>query len=357
MTQENEGAPVDHAEFQALQQYSATIGSDASLVQGAGGNTSLKIDGVMWIKASGTWLMNARQADQFVPVEINPLLEAVSNNDPRAETSVEFVLQSRNPSGLRPSIETTVHALLPQTVVIHVHCVKTISLAVQAQGEQQLNALLTDFNWSWIPYTRPGLTLAKNIQKHMQLGANVLVLGNHGLVVAADTVADAASLLDRVIIALGITPRSAQPPKLVKLEQAMANSAYRLPKHTHAHAVACDEVALSVAAGGSLYPDHVIFVGEGSTIAKDDETAAQVATRYTDQGLPEPVCILFPGSGVLMRTDANPGQEALAQCLSHVCLNIKPNSKINYFSESQNYELLNWEAEAYRQKMKAHKED
>ena len=356
MTTENCGAPVENTEFQALQRFSATIGSDASLVQGAGGNTSLKLDGIMWIKASGTWLMNAKQADQFVPVEIEPLLQAVSANDPRAEKSVDFVVQSRNPSGLRPSIETTVHGLLPQSVVIHVHCVKTISLAVQTQGEQRLMELLADFNWSWIPYIRPGLTLAKNIQLHMKEGTDVLVLGNHGLVVAAETVEAAAALLGSVVNALTVTPRVATPPQLDKLQHYMANSQYRLPKHAQAHAVACDETALSIAAGGSLYPDHVIFVGNGSTIANDNDTALQVAARCEEQGLPQPVSILFPGTGVLMRSDANPGQEALAQCLSDVCLHIPSGSKINYFSDAQNYELLNWEAETYRQKLEAQKD-
>ncbi|MFK7853860.1 MAG: class II aldolase/adducin family protein [Granulosicoccus sp.] len=351
MIQDSAGEISHNPEFQALQQYSADVGSNSSLVQGAGGNTSIKINGVMWIKASGTWLMNAREAHQFVPVEIDPLLQAVSDNDPRAEKSIDFVVQSLNPSGLRPSIETTVHALLPHKVVVHVHCVKTISLAVQAQGEQHLNDLLTDFAWSWIPYVRPGLTLANCIQQHMKAGSNVLVLGNHGLVVAADTVDAASLLLDDIINALSVAPRTAPQPDHDKLKHCMTDSQYRLPIHSQAHAVACDETALSIAAGGSLYPDHVIFIGAGSTIAQDNETASEVSKRYVKNGLKEPVCILFPGSGVLIRDDANPGQEAMAACLADVCLHIKPDAEINYFTDRQNDELLNWEAETYRQKL------
>lgn len=343
---------VNHnPEFQALQQYSAGVGNNSSLVQGAGGNTSIKLDGVMWIKASGTWLMNAREAHQFVPVEIDPLLQAVSDNDPRAEKSIDFVVQSLNPSGLRPSIETTVHALLPHKVVVHVHCVKTISLAVQTQGEQQLNALLADFAWSWIPYVRPGLTLANCIKQNMKAGSNVLVLGNHGLVVAAETVEAASVLLEDVINALSVLPRTAPQPDFDRLSHLMTDSRYRLPNHPQAHAVACDTTALSIAAGGSLYPDHVIFIGAGSTIAQENETASDVSMRCIEHGQKEPVCILFPGSGVLIRSDANPGQEAMAACLSDVCMHIAPGIEINYFTDRQNDELLNWEAETYRQKL------
>ena len=36
---------------------------------------------------------------------------------------------------LRPSIETTVHALMPQRVVVHVHCVNTIAWAIRSDAE------------------------------------------------------------------------------------------------------------------------------------------------------------------------------------------------------------------------------
>jgi rhamnose utilization protein RhaD (predicted bifunctional aldolase and dehydrogenase) len=46
-------------EFRALLELSAALGADQLREQGAGGNTSIKRDGVVWIKASGTWLAEA----------------------------------------------------------------------------------------------------------------------------------------------------------------------------------------------------------------------------------------------------------------------------------------------------------
>ncbi len=43
-----------------LIELSARIGHDIDLVQGAGGNSSAKEGGVLWVKASGTWLAAAR---------------------------------------------------------------------------------------------------------------------------------------------------------------------------------------------------------------------------------------------------------------------------------------------------------
>ena len=185
-------------EFRMLRSFSASIGADPLLVQGAGGNTSIKQDGVLWIKASGTWLMNALTGDIMVPVALEPLLDALAHRSDAAEKAGQFTLEELNPRRLRPSIETTVHALMRQKIVVHVHCVETISIAVQANAETLLEERLRGLDWAYVPYRRPGLPLAQAIAERLKPATNVLVLGNHGLVVAADTVAEAALLLQRV---------------------------------------------------------------------------------------------------------------------------------------------------------------
>jgi hypothetical protein len=126
------------AEFSALLEFSARIGSNASLVQGPGGNTSLKRDGVLWIKASGAWLSQARERPIMVPVRLPALLAALDENDSAGESASGFVIADLNREGLRPSIETTMHAVLPHRVVLHVHCVETIAWAVQADAREKL---------------------------------------------------------------------------------------------------------------------------------------------------------------------------------------------------------------------------
>jgi rhamnose utilization protein RhaD (predicted bifunctional aldolase and dehydrogenase) len=48
-------------EFASLRDLSARMGSDPMLVQASDGNTSIKFDGILWIKASGKWLAHAIQ--------------------------------------------------------------------------------------------------------------------------------------------------------------------------------------------------------------------------------------------------------------------------------------------------------
>ena len=126
---------IDDSEFHALRELSAALGADPLRTQGAGGNTSIKRDGVMWIKASGTWLADALAQDIMTPVRLDPLRKAIADGDPRAAAAVDFVDAQLNASGLRPSIETSVHAIIPSPVVVHIHCVNTIALAVRHDGE------------------------------------------------------------------------------------------------------------------------------------------------------------------------------------------------------------------------------
>ena len=55
----------------AFRTLSARLGQDPLRVQGPGGNTSIKSNDVMWIKASGTELANAESDPIFVAVDRN----------------------------------------------------------------------------------------------------------------------------------------------------------------------------------------------------------------------------------------------------------------------------------------------
>ncbi|TIW38666.1 MAG: class II aldolase, partial [Mesorhizobium sp.] len=258
---------ADAQELAALRSLSASIGRDPHLTQAAGGNTSLKAGDTLWIKASGTWLKNALAEDIMVPVAIAPLLRAVEQRDPAADKPQGFAIEALNTRRLRPSIETTVHALMPQRVVLHVHCVDTISLAVQADCEAQIAERLDGLEWAYVPYRRPGLPLAQGIAERLRPGVDMLILANHGLVVAAETVAGAEALLRRVTGLLARPPREVAEPNLAALTALIGRTGYRLPADVEAHAAAIDQESCRMASGGSLYPDHVIFLGQGSVVA------------------------------------------------------------------------------------------
>ncbi|WP_137157743.1 class II aldolase/adducin family protein [Rhizobium sp. FKL33] len=338
---------MSSTEYQALIDLSARIGADPALVQAAGGNTSIKDGDTLWVKASGLWLAHAKERDVMVPVKLGAILDAVAKDDPSAEKAHVHVDPALAKNGLRPSIETTVHALMPQKVVVHVHCVETIALAVRADAEQLLADKLKGVAYAFVPYCRPGLPLARAIHARMRPDISVLILGNHGLVVAGETVAEAEALLADICRRLASPRRPAPAPDLAALSRLALDSSYTLPSDESLHGAATDLENCRIAAGGSLYPDHVIFLGPGFMIAAPGESAVEMEDRLSN---PPPV-LLFPGKGVLVKKAIEPGPLALLGCFVDVASRIPEGARLSYFTPEQNAELLGWDAEKYRQEL------
>jgi rhamnose utilization protein RhaD (predicted bifunctional aldolase and dehydrogenase) len=274
---------------------------------------------------------------------------------------------------LRPSIETSLHAVIARRVVIHVHCVATIALAIRTDACEVLADRLAGFHWAFVPYARPGARLAALVAAARGPQTDVIVLGNHGLIVAADTVAAADALLARVTAALAATVRPAPGPDATALA-ALAGAGYAPAALAGAglapaalagaglapagadhplHGVATDPARLALALQGSAWPDHVIFCGPGSVALHPGETPADAAARHMARGLAAPVFILVPGQGALLREDAGAGALALARCLGEVLARVEPGAAIVTLSDVETAELLDWDAEKYRQSLNA----
>lgn len=329
------------SEREELRALSAEVGGNPALVQAAGGNTSVKQGAVMWIKASGTWLAHARERDIMVPVDIEGLRAGLERGDPNCENCLVFVRQGLNSQGLRPSIETSVHGAMPQRVVVHVHCVETIAWAVQADAEARLAVRLKDFNWAFVPYRKPGLSLSVAIRERLRTETDVLVLGNHGLVVAGETAGEARQLLGRVVAALERPRRPAPEADFARLRRLIEGSPYRLPEDPRIHATATDSVSLKHARRGTLYPDHIVFLGPGVTVI--DPAGPLPADA--------PPLLLVEGIGALIRKDTVAAVEPMARCLADVTARLNPEDAIRVLASSEEAALLDWDAEKYRQSL------
>jgi rhamnose utilization protein RhaD (predicted bifunctional aldolase and dehydrogenase) len=332
-----------------LSALSARIGGDPALVQAAGGNTSLKHDGRMWIKASGTWLAHATARDIMVPVSLAPLLDALASDAPFAESCTDFVDRSLASGGLRPSIETTMHAVLGEPVVLHVHCVNTIAWAVRADAEARLAPLLAGLAWTFVPYRRPGLPLTRAILECRRPETRVLVLGKHGLVVTGPTVEDAEALLVEVVARLKRPARPAPIADLARLAALAGATPYRPAALEAAHGVALDKLSLAAASAGSLYPDHVVFLGRGVHVLADEDITPALAAAGA-WGAP-PKLVLAPGEGAFVLRDSAEAVDPMVRCLADVTARLTPDDPIAPLTADDEDALLNWDAEHYRQSL------
>ena len=323
---------MPHAEFGPLRRLSARLGRDIEQVQASGGNTSIKSGDVMWVKASGLWLADADDDDVFVPVDRGKVLAAIDATSEQAVLA--SVIAGQNARGLRPSIETSMHALLDHEIVIHTHSVRTIALAIRADARQQLGQRLDGEDWAFIPYYKPGMDLTRGIASvlgHHPSGrrATILVLGNHGLVVGASTAEEAGSIIDRVerkldapLLAGESDVPDRAPPGSTPVADRLAQSLAVVPG------------LRKLALGGSYYPDHVVFLGPAAA---------------TEPGGPSK--LLLTADGAFLPDDASGSAQAMASCLAHVLARLPGHAELRRLSIDEELALMDWDAEKYRQQL------
>ena len=321
----NGAPPPPPVAFRAL---SAILGRDPLRIQGPGGNTSFKIDDAMWIKASGTELADAIDRDVFVAVSVPRARAEIDGEEGTDGTCRAAMLDPSSP--VRPSIETTFHALMPWRVVAHTHSVNTLAHVVSRLGLAAAMRKLEGLDAVAVPYRKPGLPLTHAIREAMVPEASVFLLQNHGLIVCGETVDDVEALMDEVEHRLHLDPWGDPEPN--GLDEAPEGWSIAPGFATLAKA------RLPFAANGTLYPDHAVFLGPGVGIAPDRIGDAQL-------------CAIVPGTGVMIRDDATPTQRAMLRCLHDVLIRVPLEWSVEPIGPEAEAELMNWDAETYRQKL------
>ena len=198
---------------------SKKVGKDRTLIQGGGGNTSVKTaDGkYMYIKASGTALKDMNESHGWRRLRLDHVRtiikdQSITKLDIRArETEVVSRLldacDDKVTSDARPSVESHLHAFLDKCV-IHLHPVAVISYTCAGNGQAELEKLFKDVEFPplWVPYADPGFKLAGRVAKLITSYQNrfgrkpaVLFLQKHGLIISANYVDAALQLLCKII--------------------------------------------------------------------------------------------------------------------------------------------------------------
>lgn len=320
--------------------FCAAAGADPLLVQGAGGNVSWKEDDTLWIKASGTWLAQAADKDIFVPVDLAQLRVAI------AAGQFDVTPVVRGNSTLRPSIETLLHALMPQPVVVHVHAVEVLAHLVRADCLDDLNARLGAAPaWVAVPYRKPGEQLARAVSEALAgSDASIVFLQNHGVVIGAASPAEVMTTLTALIDALRAAPAAVQPPR-------PRPAAFRIGETTYAP-LADDEVQQLATDPGlfarlpsqwALYPDHVVFLGAHPHVA-DDVAGLE---RAVAQGQEAPELVFVRGLGVFAQPGFSNAKQVQLRCYFDVLVR-QGTAPVRTLDTADIGELLNWDAEQYR---------
>ena len=277
----------------------AALGSDYRITQGPGGNVSMKENGLLWVKASGAHMAFANTQTIFVPIDLQDARNKIRKG------SVDF--ESRHSSStLRPSIETSMHAIIDAPFVAHVHSLGSLSVSALKDLELARKLAQQVCKISIVPYVKPGIELAKSIENILDAKSSALLLGNHGVTVWGESPSQCQELI-------------------AELEVIWRN---RNAGEVHVGEHEWIEILL----GGILFPDELIFLGEESFII--NPLAKDVFGLLSDIGI--------------QKTINAPWLVDFLKVLEEVARSGATVREIRYLTQLECHELLNWDAEKFR---------
>lgn len=332
-----------------LVRVTADIGADPSLIQGAGGNSSLKVGDCLWVKASGCWMADALVRPVFVPLALSAVRHLLAKG--QADNLDATILALGPDRHLRPSIETTLHALMPQAAVLHAHALNSVTTSVLADGGKRFHeALGPDLAGAVVDYVRPGPPLARAIGRILAAGPvpDVVLLRNHGVVVGADNPDAAAALLREVERRLQFPERDLPEPNPALVRDHEAATYEALPRHA---GVAADPFLFDLLTRAILVPDQAVFLGGAICGAPVGANFAAATAKMEEVLGQPPVLVLAAGRGVYVRRDRTVGADGMLDALVAIARRIPVDAVVQGLSSRDVADLLGWDAEHFRRQL------
>jgi rhamnose utilization protein RhaD (predicted bifunctional aldolase and dehydrogenase) len=316
---------TNQVELQLLLEFTARVGNDPLLTQASTGNSSAKLDDILWIKASGKWMADAKRDEILIPLDLTEIV-------------TECLRKNIDPSERYPgaSLETAMHAALPHRVVLHVHSVNTIAWAVRSDALGHLHSRLEGMHWKWVPYTASGLPLSRELEHVLSAWpeTDIFVLGNHGLVIGGQDAMAVERLLMEVERRLAIQPRQPPGADFSALTKLCAGSGWILPDDDGVHALATDSISQAILSRGLLYPCQAIFsdppTSELFRPIPYRAAGERWHTRYGNRPF-----VIFDGIGVLVNRSARPAELAMIFGLAQVVQRLNAAAPIRYLTEGE----------------------
>jgi len=172
-----------------LKNISKYCGERFDLVQAGGGNTSIKIDEFMFIKASGYNLTNIDENIGYVTMNNIKLVEDIFKE------TVKDILKYNIIGDKRGSIETFMHSILKK-YTIHLHPVQINRILVSKNAREIINEIYP--NSLILDYFTPGIKICNKIKEKYN-NEKVIFLLNHGIIITSDDISEIYNLIKDVL--------------------------------------------------------------------------------------------------------------------------------------------------------------
>lgn len=350
------------------------FGGSEEYSRAGGGNASYKHDGILHIKPSGVPLATLG-AEDLVQLRIPVLLDALHSDAPVEGDPVMAAAAAAKigESTRRPSVEILFHALIEDSLVLHVHPLVANAVTCNEQGPQLTADLLGD-EAVWVDYIDPGVPLARSIERAREEfgqrtgkpAPSITMMGNHGIIVSGnshDEVAERMQWLTTTIqTAIDAAPES---PTSRAPEADLTTVAEEFRRALGAESVALRDSGVArdssgpeagPVSRGPLIPDQIVYSGS-LPVVLEGPNAAELSDRlatFRDTHGKDPIVCVVPGRGVIaVGKNDKAAETALETYLDalRVARDADRLGSVRVMTGSERHFIENWEAEAYRRQV------
>lgn len=369
-----------------LVEVSRYYGQRKDFVIAGGGNTSWKDDQYLYIKASGISLSTITDHGFCIldRGRLNDISSIVFSSDPatREEQVKNALMACRiNPdSGLRPSVETSLHNLFEYSFVVHTHPTLVNALMCSKDALNKTEELFGDIGL-FIPYSDPGFMLFTIIRKKIldyraRKGhdPHLVFIQNHGVFVAANTTDEIKGLYHQIEKTIRSFVKHVPDNKPQPLSNTITGiiPAVRMLLSSETvqlvrgfHSTVLDHFITDSGQFGKISvpftPDQMVYCQSEYLFVENsssqDEILSEISAKakeYKDRKGTSPKLIFIRGEGVLVVANTATALEYLADIVMDFTM-------IAFLSENfggphpmtaeQVLFIENWEVENYRKKV------
>lgn len=351
-------------------------GSDEELVLAGGGNTSYKDEENLYIKGSGTSLATIK-AEGFVKMSRERLSEIWEKTYPQDSAKREAEVlkdmmgaRCEGEEAKRPSVETLLHNLFPQTYILHVHPARVNGITCSKDGENVVRRLFPDA--IWVKETEPGYILASECRSKLKKykaetgkAANLLFLQNHGIFFAANSEKELDLLVSHVMetikaqenIVPDFTEIKEEKETVEKIKAVLASSLggatvkFTLNKEI---ASLCKSKEAFEPVLYPMTPDHIVYCKSSPLFIDDAKKIPEEVLDYSDKHGFMPKIVFVKNVGMFScgkdEKDAATSEKLWLDEIK-IAVYAKNFGGVRPMAENMIDFIANWEVESYRSKV------
>ncbi len=372
-------------EIKELIEISRFYGNDKSYVIAGGGNTSFKDEKTLWIKASGEHLSELTE-DNLVALNREKLRMISSkkySDDPVIrESQIKDDLNNSiidTSKKKRPSVETSLHEMIRYKFIVHLHPTLINGVLCSRNAKSFIQENFGD-KTIFVPYTDPGYTLFKRIEKDIALyretnqsDPKIIFLENHGAFVSADSTSEISNIYRKINTTvkkhLKLLPETEELPYnsllhkvLPAMRMLLSEEKTKVIRYRHNSLIAryysdqqeFHKISLPLIPDIIVYcRTHFIYIEQSATAEKILDSFRIQLPRFVDEYGYLPSIVVIKDMGLLAIDVTTEGAETVLDIyeelikVSHYALQ---SGGIKLLTPEQVNFIDKWEVENYRRK-------